>query len=445
LLIAQKMFESLSDRLEGIFKKLKGRGLLKEEDVVAASKEIRMALLEADVNFQVVRDFVEKVKERAVGKEVIESITPGQQVVKIVHDELCSLMGGGHAKISLAPNPPTVVMLVGLHGSGKTTTAAKLANNFKKEGRRPMLVAMDTGRPAAIDQLKALGTQIDVPVHATQPGDAPVSIYPEALKKANREGRDILILDTAGRLHIDEDLMDELENLKKKADPHEILLVADAMTGQDAVNIAKSFNERLDIQGVILTKMDGDARGGAALSIVHVTGKPVKFLGVGEKIDFLEPFHPDRMASRILGMGDVVTLVEKAQEAVNLQDALTLEDKIKKDRFTFEDLINQIKQIRKMGPLENLLGMIPGLGKQLKGVTIDDRAFVKVEAIINSMTMQERKNYVILNGSRKKRIASGSGTNVADINKLVKQHLAMKKMLKKMKRGKGLRMPQFKF
>jgi len=439
------MFESLSDRLEGIFKKLKGRGLLKEEDVVAASKEIRMALLEADVNFQVVRDFVEKVKERAVGKEVIESITPGQQVVKIVHDELCGLMGGGHTKISLAPNPPTVVMLVGLHGSGKTTTAAKLAYNFKKDGRRPMLVAMDTGRPAAIDQLKALGAQIDVPVYATQPGDNPVTIYPEAYKKSNLEGRDILILDTAGRLHIDEELMDELENLKKQADPNEILLVADAMTGQDAVNIAKSFNERLDIQGVILTKMDGDARGGAALSIVHVTGKPVKFVGVGEKIDFLEPFHPDRMASRILGMGDVVTLVEKAQEAVDLQDALTLEDKIKKDRFTFEDLINQIKQIKKMGPIENILGMIPGLGKQLKGVNIDDRAFVKVEAIINSMTMQERKNYVILNGSRKKRIAAGSGTSVADINKLVKQHLAMKKMLKKMKRGKGLSMPQFKF
>jgi signal recognition particle subunit SRP54 len=439
------MFESLSDRLEGIFKKLKGRGLLKEEDVFAAAKEIRMALLEADVNFQVVKDFVEKVKERAVGKEVIESITPGQQVVKIVNDELCALMGGGHTKISLAPNPPTVVMLVGLHGSGKTTTAAKLANNFKKDGRRPMLVAMDTGRPAAIDQLKALGSQIDVPVHATQPGDDPVKIYPEAYKKANLEGRDILILDTAGRLHIDEDLMDELEKLRKEADPNEILLVADAMTGQDAVNIAKSFNDRLDIQGVILTKMDGDARGGAALSIVHVTGKPVKFVGVGEKIDFLEPFHPDRMASRILGMGDVVTLVEKAQEAVNLQDALTLDDKIKKDRFTFEDLINQIKQIKKMGPIENLLGMIPGLGKQLKGVNIDDRAFVKVEAIINSMTMQEKKNYVILNGSRKKRIAAGSGTTVADINKIVKQHLAMKKMLKKMKRGKGLKMPQFKF
>lgn len=439
------MFESLSDRLEGIFKKLKGRGLLKEEDVVEASREIRMALLEADVNFQVVRDFVEKVKERAVGKEVIESITPGQQVVKIVHDELCELMGGGHARISLAPNPPTVIMLVGLHGSGKTTTAAKLAYNFKKDGRRPMLVAMDTGRPAAIDQLKALGTQIDVPVHATRPGDNPVAIYPEAYKKSTLEGRDILILDTAGRLHIDDELMDELENIKRDARPTEILLVADAMTGQDAVNIAKSFNDRLDIQGVILTKMDGDARGGAALSIVHVTGKPVKFIGVGEKIDFLEPFHPDRMASRILGMGDVVTLVEKAQEAVNLKDALSLEDKIKKDRFTFEDLITQIKQIRKMGPLENLLGMIPGLGKQLKGVTIDDSAFVKVEAIINSMTMQEKKNYVILNGSRKKRIAAGSGTTVADINKLVKQHLTMKKMLKKMKRGKGLQMPQFKF
>ena len=439
------MFESLSDRLEGIFKKLKGRGLLKEDDVVAALKEIRMALLEADVNFQVVKNFVEKIRERAVGKEVIDSITPGQQVVKIVHDGLCELMGGGHSKINLAPNPPTVIMLVGLHGSGKTTTSAKLALNFKKDGRRPMLVAMDTGRPAAIDQLKALGAQIDVPVHLTQPGDNPVTIYPDALKKANLEGRDVLILDTAGRLHIDEGLMGELDNLKREAKPDEILLVADAMTGEDAVNIAKSFNERLDIQGVILSKMDGDARGGAALSIVHVTEKPIKFIGVGEKIDLLEPFHPERMASRILGMGDVVTLVEKAQEAVNLEEALKFEDKIKKDRFTFEDLINQIKQIKKMGPLENILGMIPGLGKQLKGVNIDDSAFVKVEAIINSMTSQERKNYVILNGSRKKRIAAGSGTTVADVNKIVKQHLTMKKMLKKMKRGKGMSMPQFRF
>jgi len=439
------MFESLSDRLEGIFKKLKGRGLLKEEDVNAAMKEIRMALLEADVNFRVVKDFIEKVRQRAVGKEVIESITPGQQVVKIVHDELCKLMGGGNSKINLAPNPPTVIMLVGLHGSGKTTTAAKLAINFKKDGRRPMLVAMDTGRPAAIDQLQSLGAQIDVPVYATQPGDDPVTIFPKALKKSNLEGRDVLILDTAGRLHIDEQLMAELENLKKESNPQEILLVADAMTGQDAVNISKSFDERLEIQGVILTKMDGDARGGAALSIVHVTGKPVKFIGVGEKIDLLEPFHPDRMASRILGMGDVVTLVEKAQEAVNLEDALKVEGKINKGRFTFEDLFDQIKQIKKMGPLENILGMIPGMGKQLKGVNIDDRAFVKVEAIINSMTAQERNNYVILNGSRKKRIATGSGTVVADVNKLIKQHLAMKKMLKKMKRGKGLNMPQFKF
>lgn len=439
------MFESLSDRLEGIFKKLKGRGLLKEEDVNAAMKEIRMALLEADVNFRVVKDFIEKVRQRAIGKEVIESITPGQQVVKIVHDELCELMGGGNSRINLAPNPPTVIMLVGLHGSGKTTTAAKLAINFRKDGRRPMLVAMDTGRPAAIDQLQSLGEQIDVPVYATQPGDDPVTIYPQALKKSNLEGRDVLILDTAGRLHIDEQLMEELENLKKESGPQEILLVADAMTGQDAVNISKSFNERLEIQGVILTKMDGDARGGAALSIVNVTGKPVKFIGVGEKIDFLEPFHPDRMASRILGMGDVVSLVEKAEEAVNLEDALKVEGKINKGRFTFEDLVDQIKQIKKMGPLENILGMIPGMGKQLKGVNIDDRAFVKVEAIINSMTAKERKNYVILNGSRKKRIAAGSGTVVADVNKLIKQHLAMKKMMKKMKRGKGLNMPQFKF
>ncbi|MBI5665593.1 MAG: signal recognition particle protein, partial [Nitrospirae bacterium] len=353
------MFESLSDRLEGIFKKLKGRGLLKEDDVMAALKEIRMALLEADVNFKVVKDFVEKVRERAVGKEVIDSITPGQQVVKIVHDSLCELMGGGQSKINLAPNPPTVIMLVGLHGSGKTTTAAKLANNFKKDGRRPMLVAMDTGRPAAIDQLVSLGKQIDVPVHATRPGDNPVAIYPDALKKANLEGRDILILDTAGRLHIDEDLMDQLDDLKKTAKPHEILLVADAMTGQDAVNISKSFNDRLNLQGVVLTKMDGDARGGAALSIVHVTEKPIKFIGVGEKVDFLEPFHPERMASRILGMGDVVSLVEKAQEAVNLEDALEREGKIKKDRFTYEDLVNQIKQIKKMGSLESILSMIP--------------------------------------------------------------------------------------
>ncbi len=439
------MFESLSERLDGIFKKLKGRGLLKEEDVNAALKEVRMALLEADVNFKVVKDFVEKVRARAVGKEVIDSITPGQQVVKIVNDELCALMGGGQSKISLSPNPPTVIMLVGLHGSGKTTTAAKLANNFKKNGRRPMLVALDTGRPAAIDQLQALGAQIDVPVYATHPGDNPVNIFPLALKKANLEGRDIIILDTAGRLHIDENLMGELEELKRTAQPKEILLVADAMTGQDAVNIATSFNERLDLQGVILTKMDGDARGGAALSIVSVTGKPVKFIGVGEKVDFLEPFHPERMASRILGMGDVVSLVEKAQEAVDTKDALSLEDRLKKNIFTFDDLKNQIKQIKKMGSFESILSMIPGIGKQMKGVQVDDKAFVRIEAIINSMTRQERANYAIINPSRKRRIALGSGTTVPDVNRLMKQYIGMKKMLKKFKGGRGFNLSQFKF
>jgi signal recognition particle subunit SRP54 len=437
------MFESLSERLEGIFKKLKGRGLLKEEDVEAALKEIRMALLEADVNFRVVKDFVGKVKARAVGKEVIDSITPGQQVVKIVNDELTELMGGGQARISLAPNPPTVVMLIGLHGSGKTTTSAKLANNFRKDGRRPMLVALDTGRPAAIEQLKTLGSQIDVPVHATHPGDNPVTIFPEALKRARLEGRDVLLLDTAGRLHIDEGLMRELEEVKKVSKPDEILLVADAMTGQDAVNMAKTFNDRISIDGIILTKMDGDARGGAALSIVTVTGRPVKFIGVGEKIDFLEPFHPERMASRILGMGDVVTLVEKAQDSMDVQDALSLEERLKKNIFTFDDLRNQLRQIKKMGSLESILGMIPGIGKQIRGTQVDDRALVKVEAIINSMTKQERDNYVIINASRKRRIAQGSGTTVPDVNRLMKQYVGMKKMLKKLKRGKGFDLSQF--
>ncbi len=439
------MFESLSEKLGGIFKKLRGRGFLKEEDIAAAMKEVRIALLEADVNFKVVKDFTEKVKERAVGKAVLESITPGQQVVKIVYDELCNLMGGSHSKIHLAPNPPTVIMLAGLHGSGKTTTCAKLAKGFKKDGRRPMLVAMDTARPAAIEQLISLGSQINVPVYGTKAGDDPVKVCSDALKKAGSEGMDIVILDTAGRMHVDEDLMKELENIKAEAKPKEILFVADAMTGQDAVNIATAFNSRLDINGVILTKMDGDARGGAALSIVSVTGKPIKFIGTGEKIDLLEPFHPERMASRILGMGDVVSLVEKAQEAVDIQDALTLQKKFREDKFSFEDLKTQIKQLRKMGPLENILGMIPGLGKQLKGVSVDDRQVVKIEAIINSMTRQERENYAIINGSRKKRIASGSGTTVTDVNRLLKQYLEMKKMLKMFKGGKGFGLGKLNF
>jgi signal recognition particle subunit SRP54 len=437
------MFESLSEKLEGAFKKLKGRGLLREEDIATALREIKMALLEADVNFKVVKDFTEKVKLKAAGKEVIESITPGQQVVKIVHDELCSLMGGGHKKINLAPNPPTVLMFVGLHGSGKTTSTAKLAKSYKKDGRRPMLVALDTTRPAAIDQLVTLGSQIDVPVFATQPGDSPIKICSDALRTAHAEGRDIVMLDTAGRLHIDEQLMTELEEIKKAANPSEILLVADAMTGQDAVNIAQSFNEKLNLDGIILSKMDGDARGGAALSMISVTGKPVKFIGVGEKIDSLEPFHPERMASRILGMGDIVTLVEKAQDTVDMDEAASLEKRLREDKFTFDDLKNQLKQIRKMGSLEGLLSMIPGLDKQVKGMNIEDKQLLKIEAIINSMTKQEKTNYAILNASRKRRIAHGSGTTVPDVNRLIKQYIGMKKMMKKFKRSGKFKMGNF--
>ena len=437
------MFEALSEKLEGIFKKLKGRGLLREEDIVSALKEIKMALLEADVNFKVVKDFTERVRVKAIGKEVTESITPGQQVVKIVYDELCSLMGGKHSKINLSPNPPTVLMLVGLHGSGKTTTTAKLAKSFKKDGRRPVLVAMDTARPAAIDQLITLGAQIDVPVYSTRAGDPPIRICADAIKKANSEGRDVVILDTAGRLHIDEQLMKELEEVKKEAKPKEILLVADAMTGQDAVNIAKSFDNRLNIDGIILTKMDGDARGGAALSMIAVTGKPVKFIGAGEKIEALEPFYPERMASRILGMGDIVSLVEKAQEAVNIKEAVKLQKKLSENKFTFEELKDQLSQIRRMGPLENILSMIPGMGKQIKGMSVNDKELVKIEAIINSMTKQERGNYVIISGSRKKRIAMGSGTTVADVNRLIKQYLQMKKMLKMFKSGGQSKLAKF--
>ncbi|MDP3296303.1 MAG: signal recognition particle protein [Thermodesulfovibrionia bacterium] len=437
------MFEALSEKLEGIFKKLKGRGLLREEDIVSALKEIKMALLEADVNFKVVKDFTERVRVKAIGKEVTESITPGQQVVKIVYDELCSLMGGKHSKINLSPNPPTVLMLVGLHGSGKTTTTAKLAKSFKKDGRRPVLVAMDTARPAAIDQLITLGAQIDVPVYSTRAEDSPIRICADAIKKANSEGRDVVILDTAGRLHIDEQLMKELEEIKKEAKPKEILLVADAMTGQDAVNIAKSFDNRLNIDGIILTKMDGDARGGAALSMIAVTGKPVKFIGASEKIEALEPFHPERMASRILGMGDIVSLVEKAQEAVNIKEAVKLQKRLSENKFTFEDLKDQLTQIRKMGPLENILSMIPGIGKQIKGMSVNDKELVKIEAIINSMTKQERGNYVIINGSRKKRMAMGSGTTVADVNRLIKQYLQMKKMLKMFKSGGQSKLAKF--
>ncbi len=436
------MFDNISEKLESIFKKLKGRGLIKEEDIDAALKEVRLALLEADVNFKVVKDFVQRIKEKALGREVFESLTPGQQVVKIVHDELCTLLGSANAKIMLSPNPPTIIMMVGLQGSGKTTSAAKLAKHFKKEGRRPLLAACDLQRPAAIDQLLALGAQIGVPVFASHDTRDPVAVSLEALKKARTEAYDILIIDTAGRLHVDESLMTELKNVKSSLEPKEILFVADAMTGQDAVNIAKQFSDQIGIDGIILTKMDGDARGGAALSMREITQKPIKFIGVGEKIDMLEPFHPDRIASRILGMGDVLSLIEHAQRSFDQKEAETLQKRILEDSFTFDDLREQLKKIRSMGPLESILGMIPGMNK-IKNMQVDEREFVKIEAIISSMAKKERSNHNILNGSRRKRIAMGSGTTVADVNRVVKQYVELKKMLKMFKGKKNIKLPRF--
>ncbi len=434
------MFHSLSEKLDAVFKKLKGRGFLRVEDIEAAMKEIRMALLEADVHFRVAKKLVERVKEKAVGKEVLESLTPGQQVVKIVNDELCTLLGSQNEKIHLSPNPPTILMMIGLHGSGKTLTSTKLAKLFKTQGRRPMLVASDLQRPAAIDQLAILGRQADIPVFFSREEKDSIKLCASSVKEAKKEARDVLILDTAGRLHIDEDLMNELKNIKKTVIPQETLFIADAMTGQDAVNIAKAFNDEIGIDGIILTKMDGDARGGAALSIREVTGKPIKFIGVGEKIDMLEPFFPERIASRILGMGDVLSLIEKARQSIDDKEAEALKDKILGERFSFDDLRDQLRKIRSMGPLENLLSMIPGFNK-IKGINVEEKQLAKIEAIINSMTNKERNFPQILNGSRKKRIALGSGTNVSDINRLIKQYKEMKKMLKMFKDKKGLRLP----
>lgn len=435
------MLEALSEKLESIFKKLRGKGILKEEDIDAALKEVRIALLEADVNFKVVKEFVQNVKAKAVGREVLESLTPGQQVIKVVNGELCELLGGTGTKIHLSPNPPTVVMMVGLHGSGKTTTSAKLARLFKKEGRRPLLVAADLQRPAAIDQLITLGNQLEVPVFHSREMKDPVVLCDEAVKKAKLDAHDVIILDTAGRLHIDEGLMKELSQIKAKVNPKETIFVADAMTGQDAVTIAKNFNDQIGIDGIILTKMDGDARGGAALSIRSITGKPIKYIGTGEKIEMLEVFHPDRIASRILGMGDVLSLIEQAEQAFDRKEAEKLQEKILGESFTFEDLRDQLKKIRSMGPIENILGMIPGFNK-VKNVSVDEREFVKIEAIINSMTAQERRNHNLLNGGRRRRIASGSGTTVTDVNRVIKQYVEMKKMMKMFKGKKGMRMPK---
>ena len=431
------MFENLSDKLESVFKKLRGHGKLNEANIEEGLKEVRLALLEADVHYRVVKSFIEEVRTRALGQEVLASLTPGQQVVKIVNEKLTELMGTRHEALNLAGPPPAAAMLVGLQGSGKTTTAGKLAAQLRKAGRRPFLVPADVYRPAAIDQLRTIANQLAVPVFPSTTDQDPVQICLEAKAGAFKQGCDTLILDTAGRLHIDEELMAELGRIKTALRPSDILLVADAMTGQDAVNIAKSFNDQLDISGVILSKMDGDARGGAALSIRAITGKPIKFIGVGEKLSALEPFHPDRMASSILGMGDVLGLIEKAQEAVDQKQAAEIQKKLRKSQFTLDDFRDQLTQVRKMGSLSDILKMIPGMGKikHLKDLEVDDREFVRIEAIINSMTPRERRQHGIINGSRRRRIAQGSGTRIQDVNSLLKNYAQMLKMLKKFNQG----------
>lgn len=438
------MFENLSDKLDAAFRKLKGHGKLSEKNIEAGLKEVRMALLEADVHYRVAKKFIADVKERALGREVLASLTPGQQVVKIVNEELTELMGSSHEDLNLSGSSPVALMLVGLQGSGKTTTAGKLAVFLRGKGRKPYLAPADVYRPAAIDQLKKLGSQLDVPVFSSSGDMDPVQICREAKTRAHHQGCDTLLLDTAGRLHVDEELMDELSRIKAELKPSDILLVADAMTGQDAVNIAQSFDETLDIGGVVLTKMDGDARGGAALSIKSITGKPIKFIGVGEKLNELEPFHPDRLASSILGMGDVLTLIEKAQDAVDEKKAAELEKKLRKSQFTLEDFRDQMVQIRKMGSLGDIMKMIPGMGKMkhMKNLDVDETEFVRIEAIINSMTPRERQQHTIINGSRRRRIAKGSGTRVQDVNRLLKNYVQMLKMLKKINKGGMRGMPQ---
>ena len=437
------IFENLADRLQETFKKLRGHGKLTADDVNATMREIRIALLEADVNFKVVKDFIKKIKERAVGQEVLESLTPAQAVIKIVNEELTALMGQTQSHINISPKAPTIIMMVGLQGAGKTTSAGKLGLMFKKQGKHPLMVAADIYRPAAIKQLQVLGNQIDIPVFAKEDCKDAVRIANEAIDYAKSHANDIVIIDTAGRLHIDENLMQELKSIKEDVKPHEILLVVDAMSGQDAVNVAESFNNDLGLDGVILTKMDGDARGGAALSVKAVTGCPIKFVGAGEKLEALEPFYPDRMASRILGMGDVLTLIEKAQTAFDAEEAKKMEKAFRKNEFTLDDFLSQLNQVRKLGSFENILGMIPGMGglkKKLGDVDIDmnGKEIKHIEAIIRAMTPEEKRNTKIINGSRRKRIAMGSGTKVQEVNKLLKQFDEMKKMMKKMSNMKQL-------
>jgi signal recognition particle subunit SRP54 len=443
-------FEGLADRLQNTIQKIRGKGKVTEADVKEMMREVRLALLEADVNFKVVKEFVKKVSERAIGQEVLKSLTPGQQIIKIVNEELTELMGGEQSKIAVSNRPPTVIMMVGLQGAGKTTTTGKLANMLRKKyNRKPMLVAADIYRPAAIKQLETLGKQLDLPVFSLGDKISPVEIASQAIAKAKEEHHDYVLIDTAGRLHVDETLMDELKDIKELTKPDEIFLVVDAMTGQDAVNVAQSFNEQLGLTGVVLTKLDGDTRGGAALSIRSVTQTPIKFVGLGEKMDAIEPFHPERMASRILGMGDVLTLIEKAQANVDEEKAKELEQKMRTATFTLEDFLDQLGQVRNLGPLEDLLKMMPGANKikGLNNLQIDEKQIGHVEAIIRSMTMEEKNHPEILNSSRKRRIAKGSGRTVPEVNRLLKQFEDMKKMMKQMTgmQQKGKKKGGFKF
>jgi signal recognition particle subunit SRP54 len=440
------MFEDLTQKLESVFKKIRGYGKISESNIADSMREVRRVLLDADVNYKVVKQFVEGVQKRAVGQEVIASLNPGQLIIKIIYDELIKLLGETQQEIKFASLPPTIIMVAGLQGSGKTTFCAKLALYLKNKGRFPMLTAADVYRPAAVDQLIQLGKQIEIPVHYEH-GKGAVQLAIESVDHARKAARDVVIIDTAGRMHLNEEMMQEVENIKSKVNPHEILFVVDSMTGQDAVNTAKAFHDRLDYAGVVLTKLDGDTRGGAAISIRAVVNKPIKFASVGEKLDALESFHPDRMASRILGMGDIVTLVEKAQQQFDEQKAQKLEEKLRKSQFNLEDFLDQLQEIKKMGPISQLVGMIPGLNKLPLNAEVDDRSLVRVEAIIQSMTKKERSNPNLLNGSRRKRIAIGSGTSVQDVNKVLKQFFEMQKMMKMVSRGKipknfrGLKLP----
>lgn len=431
------MFEDLSQKLESIFKRLRGQGKISETNIAETLREVRRVLLDADVHYKVARQFVEDVQKRAIGKDVIQSITPGQLIVKIIYDELVKLLGTSRVEIAFSSMPPTAIMVAGLQGSGKTTFAAKLANHLKSQGRHPLLVAADVYRPAAIDQLMTLGSQIDVPVYADREAGA-VAIAHQSVEHARKNARDVVIIDTAGRLHVDEEMMKEVEAIKASVHPDEILFVVDAMTGQDAVNTAKAFNDRLNFDGAVLTKMDGDARGGAAISLRATVGKPIKFISTGEKLDALEKFHPERLASRILGYGDIVTLVEKAQEHFDEAKAIKLEQKIRKAQFTLEDFLDQLQEVKKMGPLSQVMGMLPGMNRVPQDAVPDDKALAKIEAIIQSMTLQERQTPQVINGSRRKRIATGSGTTVQDINKLMKQFEQMQKMMKSIGKGGGM-------